>query len=301
MGSLEIVMINPIGNLIVRLVKRHEIMLPDALLLEAPEESLDHAVLLRRIRRYVLLVKMIFCYCLVKPFRTKHKSVVGPDHKPMHIRNDVLPDQGILQRPGRDPCLPGPGKPPADKISVGTVDYRNQVAPAVLSGEKVRHVDRPAAVRLRRDTLHPFHSRPVAIRTLPTLPAMLLHDPVDLLAVEGFPVPPAQYCGDSSSSVFGELLDHLAYLIDKPRFRSHCSFLARPFGVVHVRPVEAEHLADLADACPNPVFHQFALQGQDSVSSEVPHKAFAFFNMAFSTYRSPIAAFSSLISFSVCS
>ncbi len=68
MGSLEIVMINPIGNLVVGLVKRHKIILPDALFLEAPEESLDHAVLLRRIRRYVLLVKMIFCYCLVKTF-----------------------------------------------------------------------------------------------------------------------------------------------------------------------------------------------------------------------------------------
>lgn len=301
MRSLEIVMINPIGDLVVRFVKRHEIMLPDALLLEAPKESLDHAVLFRRIRRYVLLVKMIFCYCLVKPFRTKHKSVVGPDHKPMHIRNDVLPDQGILQSPGRDPCLSGPGKPPADKISVGTVDYRHQMTPAVMSGEKVRHVDRPATVGLRRDTLHAFHPRPVAIRTLPTLPAMLLHDPVDLLSVEGLLVPSSQYGGDSPGPVFRELLDHFAYLIDKPCFCSFRSFLPWLFGVIHVRSVEAKHLADRADAGPNPIFQKFALQGQDSVSSEVPHKAFAFFSMAFSTYRSPIAAFSSLISFSVCS
>lgn len=68
MGSLKIVMINPIGNLIIRFVKRCKIMLPDVLFFEDPEESLYHSVLFRFIRRYVLLVKMIFCPCLVKTF-----------------------------------------------------------------------------------------------------------------------------------------------------------------------------------------------------------------------------------------
>lgn len=62
----------------------------------------------------------------------------------------------------------------------------------------------------------------------------------------------------------------------------------------------AEYSANLPNACPNPIIQEFALQGQDSVSSEVPHRALAFFNMAFSTYRSPIVAFNSLISCSVC-
>ncbi len=152
----------------------------------------------------------------------------------MHIRNDVLSDQRILQCAGGDSRLPGSGKPPADKISVGTIDYRHQVAPAVLSGEKMRHVDRPAAIGLRRHALQTFHPRSVAIGTLPTLPAMLLHDPVDFLAVEGLAVPSAQYSSDSSSPIFGELLDHLAYLIDKPRFVSFGSFLMRLFGVVQI-------------------------------------------------------------------
>ncbi|TXT49112.1 MAG: hypothetical protein FD137_785 [Spirochaetes bacterium] len=152
----------------------------------------------------------------------------------MHIRNDVLPGQRILQCAGGDSRLPGPGKPPADKISVGAIDYRHQMAPAVLSGEKIRHVDRPAAIGLRRHALHAFHPRSVNIGTFPTLPSMLLHDPVEFLSVKGLAVPSAQYSSDSSSSVFGVLLDQLAYLIDKPRFVSFGSFLMRLFGVVQV-------------------------------------------------------------------
>ena len=45
-GSLEIVMIQPIGDLDIRFVKRHEIILPDVLLLEDPGESDNHSVLL---------------------------------------------------------------------------------------------------------------------------------------------------------------------------------------------------------------------------------------------------------------
>ena len=98
-----------------------------------------------------------------------------------------------------------------------------------------------------------------------------------------------------------EFLDQFAHFVHKPRFSCLHVFLSRLFGVVHIRAVKTTHITDLPYACPNPVFHQFALQGQDSVSSEVPHKAFAFFSMAFSTYSSPIVALSSLISFSVCS
>ena len=99
MGSLEILMINPIGDLVVGLVKRHKIMLPDALLFEAPEESLDHAVLLRRIRRYVLLMKPVLRHRFMKPLGSEDKPIVGPDNKTMHIRDDVLPDQRIVVLP----------------------------------------------------------------------------------------------------------------------------------------------------------------------------------------------------------
>ena len=99
MRPLIVVVIDPVGDFIVRLVESHEIMLPRTFFLEAPIKSLDHAVLFRRVGRYILLMKMIFRHRLVKPLGAKHESVVGSDHKAMHIRNDLLPDQGILNAP----------------------------------------------------------------------------------------------------------------------------------------------------------------------------------------------------------
>ena len=60
MGSLEIVVINPISDFVVRLIKRNEIMLPHTFLFETPKESLNHAVLFRRVWRNILLMKPIF-------------------------------------------------------------------------------------------------------------------------------------------------------------------------------------------------------------------------------------------------
>ncbi len=119
------------------------------------------------------------------------------------------------------------GESPADQISAGTVDYCHQVAPAILACKKMRHVDCPAAVGLRRDTLHAFHSRPVAIMALTTLPAMLLHNPMDSLSVKRLLVPTTQHCSNPSGSVLGKFFDHLTHFIDKPFFnRRHGSFLS---------------------------------------------------------------------------
>jgi len=55
-------------------------------------------------------------------------------------------------------------------------------------------------------------------------------------------------------------------------------------------------VAQLSDAHVDTVFMQSSLQGQDSVSSLLPHRVLAFFSTAFSTYNSPIAERSSLTS-----
>lgn len=158
------------------------------------------------------------------------------------------------------PAFPNLKNLQCTKISVGTVDKRYQVTPILLADEKVRYINRPAAIGLRLDRLHAIiHLWPVTIKTLPTLLVILFLDPVDFLTVEELPVQPAQHDGDSSSPVFGELPDHLTNLINKSRFVSFKYFLMRLFGVVHVRPVEAKHLAAIADICPNPVVHQFYL------------------------------------------
>ena len=79
-------------------------------------------------------------------------------------------------------------------------------------------------------------------------------------------------CGNCASDFFNQ-----------PRIECLLRSLACFGRVIDIRPVIAKHGANLAQAGPNPVFEKLALQGQDSVSSEVPHRAFAFFNIAFST------------------
>jgi len=60
------------------------------------------------------------------------------------------------------------------------------VAPAIFFREKMRHIDRPATIDLRRRAFPPLYPWTIAIRALPALLAVFLHDPMDLLAVEGF-------------------------------------------------------------------------------------------------------------------
>ena len=245
MGSLEIVVINPISDFVVCLIKRNEIMLPHTFLFETSKESLNHAVLFRRVRRYILLIKPIFRHCFVKPLRTKDKSVVGSNHKTMHLRHDLLPNQRIFQSSGRDSRLAGSREPPTYQISVITVDYCHQVAPTILFCEKMRHIDRPAAIGLWRDAFAPLYPWTIAIGSLPTLPAVFLHDPMDLLVVEGFLVSSSQYGGDSSCPILRKFLDHLAHFVHKPCFIGLHVFLSRLFGVVHIRAVIAKDVTDL--------------------------------------------------------
>src|SRR5262249_50486155 len=55
----DVVPTHPASDCAARLDEAREAVLPDALLLEAPEEPLDHAVLLRRVRRDEFLTEAI--------------------------------------------------------------------------------------------------------------------------------------------------------------------------------------------------------------------------------------------------
>jgi hypothetical protein len=91
MRPLKIVMINPVRDLIVRFIERNKIILPNAFLLEAPEESLDHAILLRRIRCYILLEQMEWTLPDLVETRlslseTKRRRGYGNEEKDVHRR-----------------------------------------------------------------------------------------------------------------------------------------------------------------------------------------------------------------------
>lgn len=278
-----VVVFHPPGDAVIRLVEGLESLLPNALLLEAPEEAFDHPVLLRCVRGYVLLEETILRGRLVEPFGSENQAVVGPDHQAVCSLADTFTDQGILKRAGGDTGFTRPGEPPADEIPVAAVDDAYQVAPTVAFRVYVGHVDCPTAVRLLGNALPALHPRSVAVGPLPTLPAMLLDDSVYLLPVDGLPVLPPEHRGDPSRTVLGILVDGLSDFFDEPWIGLLRRFRSGLVRVVHVRPMIPEYRADLPDARPNPVLEKLALQGQDSVCSEVPHKAFAFFSMAFST------------------
>ena len=101
-GSLRIVIINPIRYLVIRFIEQNDMMLPDTFFLKTPEESLDHAILFRCIWCYVLLIKMIFHNCFIKSLGTKHKAVIRPHDKIMDMESSLLPNQRIFKSSSRD-------------------------------------------------------------------------------------------------------------------------------------------------------------------------------------------------------
>ena len=109
----------------------------------------------------------------------------------------------------------------------------------------MRYIDRPAAICLWRDAFTPLYPWTIPIGALPTLPAVFLHDPMDLLVVEGFLVSSSQYGSDSSCPILRKFLDHLAHFVHKPCFIGLLVFLSRLFGVVHIRAVIAKDVTDL--------------------------------------------------------
>lgn len=216
MRPLLIVVIDPVSDPVVCLIEGLEDLLPDALLLEAPEESLDHSVLFRGIRCDVLLGQLVPRYRLMESFRAEHKAVVRSDHQWLPAGQDLLANQCVFQRSRRDAGLPGLRKPPSDQVSVTAIDDGDKMAPTVLLCEQMRHVDRPTAVDLCGNALEALDPRAVPIRMLPTLPATFLDDPMDLLSVEGNPMTPTEHRGDPSRPVLRKRLDYLSDLLDQP-------------------------------------------------------------------------------------
>jgi hypothetical protein len=90
---------------------------------------------------------------------------------------------------------------------------------------------------------------------------MLFHDPMNLFTVQGHMVPLSQNRSNSPRAIFGEFLDNLADFIDEPHIEVLGMLFVAAFLVIHRGAIEVEHVADLSNARPNPVFHELALQG----------------------------------------
>ena len=64
-----------------RLFERLEPMLPDTFLLETAKEALDHAILLRRVRRDEFLLEPVVATGLLEPTALKDQAIVTAQHR----------------------------------------------------------------------------------------------------------------------------------------------------------------------------------------------------------------------------
>src|SRR5262249_18534060 len=114
------------------LVAADEPVMPEALLFQRPEESLDHPILLRRIGRDVLLVETVASHHADKDLRAEHESVIGPQRERRVAIFDPPIAQRVLQRGRGDPGHARPRQPPADDRPTAAVNDGCQVAPPAL-------------------------------------------------------------------------------------------------------------------------------------------------------------------------
>lgn len=139
---------NPTGYCPFRFLEAREIVLPDAFLLQTPEEALDHPVLLRRVGRDKLLLQVIIFACLPKPATLKNKSVVVAENRalPWISQRAESSDTGHLQGSLRLVRSSPERKLVADELSVATIDDRYKMPPSVKTTGNMRHIRRPFAV-----------------------------------------------------------------------------------------------------------------------------------------------------------
>ena len=78
MRSFLVVPRDPVPNDPTRLLKGLECVLPDALFFQAPKESFDHPVLLRRVGRDELLLQAIVATGLSKPPTLEDQAIIAP-------------------------------------------------------------------------------------------------------------------------------------------------------------------------------------------------------------------------------
>src|SRR5680860_1826882 len=134
MGSLLVVPADPVPDLSPGVVEILKQMLSHALLLQAPEEAFDHAVLLRGIGGDELLAEMVVPESRPEPATLEDESVVTPRNGgvPLGTQGAEAGDTGFFQSPLRFLGSPPEGELKAHDLSVVAVDDGGQVSPAVI-------------------------------------------------------------------------------------------------------------------------------------------------------------------------
>src|SRR5660397_75021 len=180
MGSLLVVPADPVPDRPPGLREILEQMLPHALLLQVPEEALDHAVLLGGVGGDELLAETVVPESRPEPATLEYQSVVAPHTGgvPLRPQRPEAGDAGFLEGPLRLLGPPPEGELITHDLSVVAVNGGDQVPPAVHSAVDVGDVHGPTLVALLRVTSQSSDSGPRRMPALVTEPAFHFQDAV---------------------------------------------------------------------------------------------------------------------------
>lgn len=110
MRALVVVEVDPVPDRACGVLDSVEALAMDALLLERPDDALDHAVLLRAVRRDELLLQPVASDQRRIAPRCEDQAIIGSQQELLrHLPERAEPaDQGMLQRAGCRARLAGP-------------------------------------------------------------------------------------------------------------------------------------------------------------------------------------------------
>ena len=195
-----------------------EVVLPDALLLEASEEAFDHAVLFGCVGCDVLLLETVLLAGCSEPSAQEDQAVVTSQRWPLlalwEDHAEPLETAG-LQGALCLVCPASKGELIADNLTVVAVDDCGEVCPAIGAAVDVRQVHRPALIASLCSTAPLLDARPRCVLALSDHPSLQLHEPIDLLLGDGDAELVAQPHPDTSVAVGWEALDERLDLLDK--------------------------------------------------------------------------------------
>ena len=136
MSAAVVVEADSVADGVRRVLDAVEALAMNALLLQRPDNALDHAVLPRAMRRDELLLQAIAADQGGVAPRDEDQPVVRPQKELLfHLAERAEPsDQCMLQRAGSSGGLSGPSEVPARKLAGVAIDDQSERGPAVTTG-----------------------------------------------------------------------------------------------------------------------------------------------------------------------
>lgn len=178
MRSAVVVELDPVGNHSAGVLLAFKSMSMGALHIKRSDQALDHAVLLRAVRRDELLAQAV-------AFDQAGKAEAGEDETVVGSQQEALGDaakaaeagnQGLFQCGFSGLRFATPGELPAEQLAGVAVHDQGERQPAIPAGPDPTQVGCPALIRALRDRWQRLNPGSVTDGALAHLPAFELKD-----------------------------------------------------------------------------------------------------------------------------